>query len=66
MNRYNYKGLRIEIPSAAQVKEEGIAISEMNAKLLKKIEELTLHLIKQEKEMNILKNEVQLLKNKKH
>ncbi|MBB6500883.1 tail fiber protein [Pedobacter cryoconitis] len=53
-----------EIPSAAQVKEEGIAVGEMNARLLKKIEELTLHLIRQEKEMLMLKEEVQLLKNK--
>ena len=53
-----------EIPSAAQVQEEGIAIGEMNAKLLKKIEELTLHLIRQEKEILLLKKEVQLLKDK--
>lgn len=53
-----------EIPSAIQVKEEGIALGEMNARLLKKIEELTLHLIRQEKEMMVLKKEVELLKNK--
>lgn len=55
-----------EIPSAIQVKEEGILIGEMNARLLKKIEELTLHLIRQEKDMLILKKEVQLLKKQKH
>ena len=38
-----------EIPSAAQVEKEGINLGEMNAKLLKKIEELTLHLIEQDK-----------------
>lgn len=55
-----------EIPSALQVKEEGILVGEMNARLLKKIEELTLHLIRQEKDMLILKKEVQLLKKQKH
>ncbi|WP_422360785.1 hypothetical protein [Reichenbachiella sp.] len=34
-----------EIPSAAEVEANGIALGEMNALLLKKIEELTLHLI---------------------
>lgn len=43
-----------EIPSAKEVKENGISLGEMNAKLLKKIEELTLYLIEQNK-----KNEVQ-------
>jgi hypothetical protein len=38
-----------EIPSAAQVKSEGIDLGQMNEKLLKKIEELTLHLIEQNK-----------------
>jgi len=37
------------IPSAAEVKSEGIDLGEMNEKLLKKIEELTLHLIEQNK-----------------
>ncbi|WCT13633.1 tail fiber protein [Mucilaginibacter jinjuensis] len=39
-----------EIPSAAQVAKEGINLGEMNAKLLKKIEELTLYLIQQKEE----------------
>ena len=38
-----------EIPSAAEVKEKGIDLGDMNAKLLKKIEELTLLLIEQDK-----------------
>lgn len=37
-----------EIPSAAQVSAEGFDLAEMNIKLLKKIEELTLHLIEQD------------------
>ncbi len=38
------------IPSAAEVKTNGIDLGEMNAKLLKKIEELTLYLIEIKKE----------------
>lgn len=38
-----------EIPSATEVKEEGIELGEMDAKLLQKIEELTLYTIAQEK-----------------
>lgn len=37
------------IPSAKEVKKNGIDLGEMNAKLLQKIEELTLHLIEIEK-----------------
>ncbi|HRH34033.1 MAG TPA: hypothetical protein PKY12_03200, partial [Catalimonadaceae bacterium] len=46
-----------EVPSAKEVAENGIKLAEMNALLLKKIEELTLHLID-------LKNEVEQLKRK--
>ncbi|NQX41310.1 hypothetical protein SAMN05421820_107148 [Pedobacter steynii] len=38
------------IPSASEVKANGIDLGEMNAKLLQKIEELTLHLIQKEKQ----------------
>jgi trimeric autotransporter adhesin len=40
-----------EIPSAAQFAKEGINLSEMNMKLLKKVEELTLYLIDQQKQL---------------
>ncbi|MBW1298652.1 hypothetical protein [Aquimarina litoralis] len=43
------KGHLINIPSAAEVEENGIQLGEMNAKLLEKIEELTLYTIAQEK-----------------
>jgi len=43
------KGHLPGIPSAEEVKVNGIDLGEMNAKLLKKIEELTLYLIEQEK-----------------
>lgn len=38
-----------EIPSAKQVEDEGLSLGEMNALLLKKIEELTLYMIEQDK-----------------
>ena len=38
-----------EVPSAKEMEEKGINLSEMNILLLKKVEELTLHLIEQDK-----------------
>jgi hypothetical protein len=49
------------IPSAAQVKKEGIELGDMNKRLLEKIEELTLYLIQQNKELEVLKNKVSAL-----
>jgi hypothetical protein len=43
------------IPSAKEVAEHGISVGEMQAKLLAKIEELTLHVIAQQKEIEALK-----------
>ncbi len=40
------------IPSAQEVEREGIALGEMNARLLRKIEEMTLHLIAIQKQVN--------------
>jgi len=45
------KGHLINIPSAVEVAENGIQLGEMNAKLLEKIEELTLYTIAQEKKL---------------
>ncbi|CAD0000432.1 hypothetical protein FLAT13_00021 [Flavobacterium salmonis] len=39
------------IPSAADVSENGILLGEMNARLLQKIEELTLYTIEQQKKI---------------
>jgi len=39
-----------DIPSAEEVKANGVDLGDMNAKLLKKIEEMTLHLIEIKKE----------------
>ncbi len=43
------------IPSEKEVKENGILLGEMNAKLLQKIEELTLYVIELQKEVEALK-----------
>ncbi len=43
------------IPSAKQMEKNGINLSEMNMKLLEKVEELTLHVIRQQKEIEQLK-----------
>ncbi len=51
-----------DIPSEKEVLENGIQVGEMNAKLLQKIEELTLYLIEQNKEIKELKEEVKNLK----
>ncbi len=47
----NENGHLPEIPSEAEVSENGINLGEMDAKLLQKIEELTLYLIQQNKEL---------------
>lgn len=49
------KGHLKDIPSAKEVKEDGIFLGDMNSKLLQKIEELTLYTIEQQKEINKLK-----------
>lgn len=58
------KGHLQGIPSAGQVKANGIDLGEMNAKLLQKIEELTLHLIEMKKENDIQKEDIKYLKSK--
>lgn len=45
-----------DIPSESEVKQKGIDVGEMNALLLKKIEELTLYMIEKDKEVNELKS----------
>lgn len=45
-----------EVPSAKQMEQEGLNLKEMNLLLLKKVEELTLHLIEMKKESEEQKN----------
>lgn len=42
-----------DIPSEAEVKENGVSLGEMQAKLLQKIEELTLYVIKQDEKIRL-------------
>jgi hypothetical protein len=44
-----------EVPSAKEMEKNGVQLGEMNMLLLKKVEELTLHLIEQQKEIAELK-----------
>jgi len=53
-----------EVPSASQVADEGIYVGKMNALLLQKIEELTLHLIEKDKQINILNTKFAMLEKK--
>ncbi|MNY50657.1 hypothetical protein D3C86_1861760 [compost metagenome] len=59
------KGHLPGIPSAEEVKNNGVDLGEMNAKLLQKIEELTLHLIELKKENESLNTRVNQLENSK-
>ncbi len=51
-----------EVPSAAEVAKAGINLGEMDAVLLKKIEELTLYMIEMKKENEEQSKEIQALK----
>ncbi len=55
-----------EIPDAAEVAEKGINVGEMDAKLLQKIEELTLYVIEQQKQIEEQQKHIEtLLKSQK-
>ncbi|MGS2765193.1 hypothetical protein [Sinomicrobium sp. M5D2P9] len=56
------KGHLKDIPSAKQVEENGIFLGEMDAKLLQKIEELTLYAIQQQKQIELILEENQQLR----
>lgn len=43
------------VPSAKEMEENGMALKEMNLLLLQKVEELTLYVLEQQKEIDILK-----------
>ena len=50
-----------EIPSAAQMKADGVGLSAMQMKLLQKVEELTLYLIEQQKQNETLRHQNEAL-----
>ncbi|MBI5220029.1 MAG: hypothetical protein HY958_13970, partial [Bacteroidia bacterium] len=47
-----------EIPSAKEVEENGVKLMDMNRRLLKKVEEMTLYIIDQEKRIKVLENKL--------
>ncbi len=49
-----------EVPSAKEVSENGIELSEMTAILLKKVEELTLYVIQQQSQIDALSKELSI------
>jgi hypothetical protein len=51
-----------EVPDAAEVEEKGIDVAQMNTILLKKVEELTLYAVEQQKQLEQLQKEVSTLK----
>jgi len=55
-----------DIAPASEMKVNGINVSEMQTKLLQKVEELTLYIIDQSKELNTLKKENEQLKNERN
>jgi hypothetical protein len=52
------------MPSQAEIIKTGLDVSEANKLLLKKMEEMTLYMIKATEEITALKKEVKQLKNK--
>ena len=51
-----------EIPSASDVQKNGLELKEMSLKLLEKVEELTLHLIEENKRNESLRSEIKQLR----
>jgi predicted DNA-binding protein YlxM (UPF0122 family) len=47
-----------DIPTEAEVKEKGVSVGDMQAKLLAKVEELTLHMIQQDQENRDLRDQM--------
>jgi len=59
----NEHGHLPEIPKASEVETEGVSLGEMNKLLLKKVEELTLHLIEKDKQVADLEKRMQKMEN---
>ena len=50
-----------EIPAAAEIEKDGLDVAEMNKQLLKKVEELTLYLIQQQKDNEATLKRIKIL-----
>jgi len=53
-----------EVPSAAEIGKEGMSLNGMSEILLKKVEELTLHVIRLNKENEALKKRIEQIENR--
>lgn len=53
-----------EVPSAAEVKKEGVDLGNNQAILLKKVEELTLYIIQQQKQLETQQKRIEMLEKK--
>ena len=51
-----------EVPTQNEISKDGIDMYEMNAILLKKVEELTLYVIEQQKQIEQLENKIKSIK----
>jgi len=51
-----------DVPNQDEISKNGIDVYEMNAVLLKKLEELTLYVIEQQKQIVELENEIKNIK----
>ena len=51
-----------DVPNQDEISKDGIDVYEMNAVLLKKVEELTLYVIEQQKQIVELENEIKNIK----
>jgi len=51
-----------DVPTQDEISKDGMDVYEMNAVLLKKVEELTLYVIEQQKQIVELENEIKNIK----
>jgi len=51
-----------DVPTQNEISKEGMDVYEMNAILLKKVEELTLYVIEQQKQIEQLENKIKNIK----
>ena len=51
-----------EVPTQNEISKDGMDVYEMNAILLKKVEELTLYVIEQQKQIEQLENKIKSIK----
>ena len=51
-----------DVPTQDEISKDGMDVYEMNAVLLKKVEELTLYIIEQQKQIDELENKIKNIK----